>query len=112
MNAVFGKSVLRQKGIHCFSILLHLVVVLLQLVETRVTLHVRVYYEGCQGVVFFCVGFVSDHRKDVKAGKNGVGQVNIVVEVFGNIVDAAYRVGSSDDRTTSLKGSDDTGFGD
>lgn len=82
VNAVFGKSVLSQKGIHEFGVLLHLLVFFLQLVEARVTLHVRVDYEGCERIVLFGVGFISDHRQDVEAGKNGVGQVDVVVEVL------------------------------
>lgn len=69
--------------------------------------HVRVDYESGEHIVVGWLGLVLDHSQDVETRENGVSELDVVVEVAVDSVDASDRVRCCDYRATGLKLRDD-----
>ena len=57
------------------------------------------------------IGDVSHNAKNIELSQDGFGEINVVHECQRWIVSSTDGIGFGDDRTTRLKGSDDTRFG-
>ena len=58
-----------------------LLLVVIRLTAVGVTLHVRVDDEGGQLVVDLLLNLVTDDSENIETRENGVGQINVVVEI-------------------------------
>lgn len=75
-------------------------------------LHVRVDHKCGERVIKGLFWLVANHSEDVETRENWVSQVDVVVEVLVWLVDTADWVGCSDDRASSLQGSNDASLRD
>ena len=73
--------------------------------------HVEVDDEGAEVAVDFLVGLVADDIEDVETGKNGVGEVDVVVEGDLGVVAALERIGCGDDRAPRAESGHDACLG-
>lgn len=55
---------------------------------------------------------VLDDAKDVKTRKNGLGELDVLLERNRRVVPASDWIGGGDDGAPGLKRRDDSGFGD
>lgn len=74
--------------------------------------HVEVDDEGAQIAVDLFIDLVSDYVEDVETGKNGVGEVDVVVEGDLGVVATLERICRCDDRASSPESSHNACLGD
>ena len=71
----------------------------------------RANNKTCQKLIDFRIDGIFNDTENVKAGKNGFGELNVLGERDGGVIATANGIRCCDDGTACLEGGNDAGFG-